>query len=153
MFVLLFGSFVMGCGLSTTSLGIYSILINHMKNLYYLLLIIGLIFIGCSLKKDFQKEEIINQSECSDFVEVETIRRDSLETMSYCIVKFEQLSKMYNRSKLTYIGSNNQYHFFFLYEKIAYEPNSMNRFAVNKRDYTPKNEFFEIGKNCESPFP
>jgi len=125
-----------------------------MKNSFYLLvLLVQLIFIGCSLKKDFQIEEIINKSECSDFVEVETIQGDSLKAMSYYIVKFEQLRKIYNRSKLKYIGSNSQYHFFFLYEKIAYEPNSMNQFAVNKKEFKPKNEFSEIGNIGESPFP
>ena len=124
-----------------------------MKLLFLTLLIIfQFLFTGFSFQKTFQTEEIINEPECLGFVEAETLRGDTLETRNYCIVEFEQLTKLFHRTKLSYIGSNSNYHFFFLYVKLQYEPKAMWQFAVNKKEFTPKNEFYEIGKIGESPF-
>ena len=104
--------------------------------------------VGCAtVPKDLRPGQMIRAADC-DQVSV------SLRVTQFSVATIEQISQLYRCEKLAYVGSNENYHFFYWYVKIASYDDQPSGFAVARASFEPVEEF-GVGESRigEHPFP
>ncbi len=121
---------------------------NKRLNLAIPFLLCFATLVGCAtFPKDLRPEQMIRAADC-DQVSV------SSGAPPFSVVTVEQISQLYRCEDLAYVGSDENYHFFYWYVKIAAYHDQPSGFAVVRSSFEPA-EKFSVGENRigENPFP
>ena len=133
-------------------------IVKSMKNLmkyFRNVLSYSLIFFfltGCYTYRDLPPDQMIKDSDCEKIV-IQKENKYGVWEESYCLTTMDRLENLYRKECLAYVGSNDKYHFFYFFTKIAYYEGQPSAFEVLRSDYTPKIETSILeNKIGEKPF-
>jgi uncharacterized protein YcfL len=111
-----------------------------MKSIRIISSLIVYFLTGCANQLQLKPEEKIVYSECNRIIEISK-KESQLHKGSYCLTGISKLENLRYKTHISYIGSNDEYHFFYWYLKKQIYENRPIGFAVPLSSYEPKNKF------------
>ena len=113
---------------------------------FWCLLLVPLV--GCAtIPDDLRSEQMLRSADCEQV-------RAGADGSRFSVATVEQISRLYRCEELAYVGSDDNYHFFYWYTKIRLYPDMPTGVAVARSEYKPV-EDFQVGEQRigEHPFP